>query len=210
MKLLDFFKKSPPASGSELEKAVCALKTIEGKRDAAKEALERAQADLREAYATSISGEGEEPDTGAVIDAQARLDAVNALHQEAWTSALSILARARDRQKEQIDSIDAEIGEVQKAISRRRMEALARFAKQHGLVIEWPTHHGAGKIILPAVPLDPDEVSKIAEAVSDAPKPDQDAGKLERLVAERLRANMIIKSLPDVALATLVAEAQRR
>jgi len=210
MKLLDFFKKSPPASGSELEKAVNAVKTIEEKRDAAQAALERAKAELQDAYAASISGEGEEPDTGAVIDAQARLDAVNALHQEAWKSALAILATARDQEKERLESVSAEISETKKAIARRRVEALARFAKQLGLTVAWPTNNAAGRVTLPAVPLDPEEVNRIAEAVSAVPKPDPDAGKLDRLIKEHSKMNMIVTSLPDVALATLVAEQRRR
>lgn len=209
MKLLDFFKKSPPASGTELEKAVNAVHSIEVKRDAAKVALERAQAALQDAYAASISGEGEEPDTGAVIDAQARLDAVTALHEEAWTSALSILARARGDLEKRLEVVSAEISEIQKAMARRRVEALARFAKEHGLSVEWPTKHAAGRITLSAVPLESEEVSKIAEAATAAPKLDPAADKMERLVKERLKVNMIIKSTPDLALATLVDEARR-
>jgi hypothetical protein len=212
MKIAEVFKKKTDPKPTDLEDTLDTIIKIEDRRDAAKTELENARVHLENEHTRSIDG-AEDTDLGAVaaevVAEKENLDSLERLLKKAKDKGIATIAANHATRQKRLTECEAELVEVRATIDVRKIKTISTFAKKHGLRVDWPSKTGAGAIHLPAMTIEGDELEKIAAATVTSLHVDEDAGRLEALLAERQQLNVVIRSQPDMALEHLLGEKRR-
>ena len=216
MKFMSLLRKSKATdigSSSELDDLLTKIVQLEKKNTEAKDELETARKGVQEAQAAALDGgpvDGVGVAVKASLEAKERSDGMESLLSEAKTRAISLIAAGSIAQRKRLEQVEVELAETRRAIDERTIKAVATFARERGLRVQWPTKDNQGAIFLPATTIENEEIEKIAAPVIVAMHRDPDDEKLEKLYAEKLRLNVLTRSQPDLGLEHLMAERRRK
>jgi hypothetical protein len=215
MKIADLLKvkssKGTKPAGS-LDAVLDKIIQIEKAREAAERELENARRHLENEQARILDGESGDIDAAVtgVVSEKEKLDGLNKLLTQSKSKAMSMLAVDNALGRERLSAVEKELVEVREAIDTRRIRAISEFSKKHNFSVTWPNKNSAGCIHLPALTVEGAELQQIAGGLFTSVHIDEDAGRLDQLLAEQRRINIVIRSTPPLALESLLADRRRK
>ena len=125
---------------------------------------------------------------------------------------MALINTGREARKDRIAELQAEVERINRAQTRRRVEATAAFCREWSLEVKkWPTEIQEGVISFPAIGELPEtEVTEIfAKTAESPPAVDPAQGGLDALRTELERETLMDFYDPSTALSGLLAVAQR-
>ena len=215
MKFAELFSKKTESDQSEIGNDLSALLDhivrIEKRYSEASSELENARQHLQNAQARDLDGERADVDAAVseVVAEKEKVDGIKSILEKSKSKAVAMVAASTASQRKRLAEVETEIAKIREGIDIRRIRNITEFARKHDLRVAWPTKTAAGSILLPALSIDGDALNEVADAVVTAVHVDEDASRLDELCRERTRLNMVVRSQPDIAVDSLLAERRR-
>jgi hypothetical protein len=209
MKILEKLIKGK--KGDQVAVAVDGIIDLEERVKKLQGAYEDARARFHEVLGGDVlsNRKSEHPDEmQQMVYAESRYDTAKKMLEDAKKEAAAIIASKRAECKEQIKAVETEILELRKRKDRNRLKDLIDMMRQYGLEWDaWPSKDSAGKVVVPATVLPPEELKEMLTMTGERAADPVDA-EIGKLNARRLELLLIERNDPEAALEGLVQKAR--